>query len=401
MIARTTFIVLGVALLTLAVGAQQTRVNVTIENMAPGQGTFQTPVWIGFHNGTFDTYDGGTLASDLPIPGSVAIERLAEDGSTGPISSDFSVFGAGSVQATLAGPNGPIAPGDRSTQAFLLEASSPLDRYFSYASMVIPSNDAFIANGNPLAHPIFDDQGNFIAQDFFVAGPNAVNDAGTEANDELPVNTAFFGQSAPNTGVTESNPIITHPGFLPFGSGGILDDARFREGDFTLGGYPFLRVGFRAAPAITEFRSYAAFMDGSQEVPATTTDAVGITGMALVDDGETLVITVVTLGLENLIFGHLHLGAAGSNGPVVATLIPNQGSGSGGGGFASTTLEVRTADLAGPLAGFPLDELVRRMENGEIYVNLHSDDGLPGNNSGPGDFISGEIRGQVARFLNN
>jgi len=40
-----------------------------------------------------------------------------------------------------------------------------------------------------------------------------VLDGGTEVNDELPVNTAFFGQMAPNTGVAENGVVLEHPGF--------------------------------------------------------------------------------------------------------------------------------------------------------------------------------------------
>lgn len=392
---------LALCLLVIGTGLQaqnQTRVNVVIENLAPSQGTFVTPVWIGFHDGTFDTYDGGTLANTLPIPGSDAIERLAEDGQTGPLTRDFIALGAGRLDATLPGPNGPIAPGQRVRRSFLLNDFSPLDRYFSYASMVVPSNDAFIANGNPMAHPIFDANGNYIARDFFVAGPNAVNDAGTEVNDEIPMNTAFFGQQMPNTGVTESNPIITHPGFLPFGSGGILDDLRFRDGDFTLGGYPFLRVGFRAAPAVTDERTFTSFISGNSEVPAVNTPALGVIGVSLRNGGTEMVYTVITLGLQNLVFGHLHLAPQGQNGPVIAGLIPNQGPASGGGGFQTYGGVLRASDLTGPLSDFPLDELVRQIQLGNVYVNLHTDDGQPGDNTGPGDFISGEIRGQLTRF---
>lgn len=398
MLMRTMTALLFFAALTLSLNAQQTRVNVVIENLAPSNGTFVTPVWVGFHNGTFDTYDGGALASALPIPGSVALERLAEDGNTGPISSDFVAVGAGTQQATIPGPNGPVAPGDRVVQSFTLNDFSPLDRYFSYASMVIPSNDAFIANGNPLAHPVFDNNGNFIASDFFVFGPGSVNDAGTEVNDEIPANTAFFGQSSPNTGVTENNPIIDHPGFLARGQGGILDDPRFRDGNFLLNGYPFVRVSFRAAPAISDFRTYASLLSGDQEVPPRSTPAIGVIGANLVNDGRDVSFTIITLGLENLIFGHLHLGAQGQNGPVIATLIPNQGPGSGGGGFQTYTGTVCAKDLTGPIADFPIDELVRQIEAGNVYVNLHTDDGQPGENTGPGDFISGELRGQLARF---
>ena len=74
---------------------------VTVENHAPAGGTFQTPVWVGLHDGTFDSYDAGLLASALPLAGSGALERLAEDGDTGPLASDFSNLQASGVDRTL------------------------------------------------------------------------------------------------------------------------------------------------------------------------------------------------------------------------------------------------------------------------------------------------------------
>ena len=56
-----------------------------------------------------------------------------------------------------------------------------------------------------------------------------VLDAGTEVNDESRVNTAFFGQMTPDTGVDENGVVNPHPGFLPEGSGGILDDPNFEN----------------------------------------------------------------------------------------------------------------------------------------------------------------------------
>ena len=163
--------------------AEPTRVSVTIENLAPQAGTFQTPFWVGFHEGEFDTYDGNTPASNDPVPGSIAMESLCEDGNTGPITADFAALSAG-TDATLPGPNGPIAPGDVASGSWLLDSSDPAARYFSYASMIIPSNDFCIANGNPRAHPVFDGSGNFVAEGFFVTGAQTL-DAGTEVNDCL------------------------------------------------------------------------------------------------------------------------------------------------------------------------------------------------------------------------
>ena len=100
-------------LAALTTGASAAHVVVTIENRVPANGTFQTPVWIGFHDGGFDSYDIGTLASTLPMPGSDAIERIAEDGNPGPISAGFSAVVPGGFQSVMAsnGPIPPLAPG--------------------------------------------------------------------------------------------------------------------------------------------------------------------------------------------------------------------------------------------------------------------------------------------------
>ena len=222
-------------LATVAAGpTTAVEVRVTIENLAPENGTYLTPLWVGFHDGTFDLYD-------LGAPASVGLERLAEDGDTAPLSGEFAASGAGTVDATILGPAGPIAPGDVATGMFDLDPTDADNRFFSYASMIIPSNDAFIGSASPTAHAVFDELGNFVGGSFVIVG-SRVRDAGTEVNDELPANTAFFGQMAPDTGVVEGGMVQVHEGFLPAGSGGILDDPSFAGADFTQPGYQVARI---------------------------------------------------------------------------------------------------------------------------------------------------------------
>lgn len=218
-------------------------VTVTITNLSPDLGTFLTPVWVGFHDGSFDLYDSGVAAS-------ADLERLAEDGDTSFLSSAFQSSGAGTTDATIisTGSIPPFAPGDNGSMMFTLDGLNAQNRYFSYASMIIPSNDAFIANGNPMSIEVFDDMGNFVGADFIVVG-SQVLDAGTEVNDEIPENTAFFGQTVPDTGVVEGGVVHAHPGFLPPGSGGILDDPAFVNADFLADGYQVARITIVPEPA--------------------------------------------------------------------------------------------------------------------------------------------------------
>jgi hypothetical protein len=221
-------------LMALAPTTGQTlQVQVTIENLAPVNGVYLTPLWVGFHDGSFDIYDVGAPAAEF-------LERLAEDGSTAEISAAFT----GSVQGIL---SGPLGPGDSTSMVFDIDPELTSSRYFSYGSMVIPSNDAFIANGDPMEFRLFDDEGTFLGANFFVTGAQVL-DAGTEINDEIPLHTAFFGQVTPDTGVDENGVVGFHPGFLPVELGGILADPMFANGDFTLAGYPIAQIRVSAVP---------------------------------------------------------------------------------------------------------------------------------------------------------
>ena len=176
---------LGLLLTTGLAGAAsaQTQLTVTIENTQQQGGFFFTPFWIAAHNGGFDSYNGGQPAAGFP-----GITELAEDGLTGPISAAFAASAAGlagGVDATLTAPgNGaPVfSPGE--SASVTLDIGDPtVNRYFSYASMLIPSNDLFVANGNPFAHEIFDAAGNFNGPFEILIFGRDLNDNGTEVND--------------------------------------------------------------------------------------------------------------------------------------------------------------------------------------------------------------------------
>ena len=158
--------------------------------------------WVAIQDGNFDVYDRGAPAEDF-------LEQLAEDGGTGGITQAFADSAAVGADGTI-NAGGPLEPGE--TQFIDLVVDPTVSRYFSYASMVIPSNDAFISSpGNPLAIEIFDANGNFLGLDRNVDG-NDVLDAGTEVNTEL--DAAFLNQTAPNTGLEEQGVIRVHEGFL-------------------------------------------------------------------------------------------------------------------------------------------------------------------------------------------
>ncbi|MBT9312123.1 spondin domain-containing protein [Leptothoe kymatousa] len=239
---------------TMATAASAATLRVTIDNLAPTNGSLLTPAWVGFHDGSFDLYDLGESLDGFP-----GVEALVEDGNNAPLTDAFAASNPGGVQATLLSDGPPPLEIGEST-SFLLDVDAS-NRYFSYASMVLPSNDAFIANGNPLAHQIFDDAGNFLGADFVVLG-SEVNDGGTEVNDELASSTAFLGQSAPNTGTDENGVVTLHPGFIP--GGRILsttDSSAFNGLPLNFTGADFTGSGYQVA------RFRVELVDDAADVP--------------------------------------------------------------------------------------------------------------------------------------
>jgi hypothetical protein len=230
----------GAGVVLAGVAQAQTTVTVNIRNLSPTNGTFLTPIWFGFHDGSFDLFNPGGTAS-------VGLERLAEDGELMPLRSDFAGANANFRDTVLFGGSiPPIAPGETVSATITLPNMAGSNRYVSIASMVIPSNDAFIGNANPTARSIFDASGNFTPLTFTVTGA-MVWDAGTEVNDEIPANTAFFGQMMGNTGVDQNGVVMPHPGFIP--GGPILSSAMFSSADFLAPGYNLLEVSIVPAPA--------------------------------------------------------------------------------------------------------------------------------------------------------
>jgi|SRR5687768_12144352 len=139
----------------------------------------------------------------------------------------------------------------------------------------------------------------------------------------------------------------------------------------------------------------AAPLTGGDEVPANDTKARGNATFDVSEDGLSIEYKLIVANIDNAFMAHIHVGAAGTNGPVVAFLfgpIPT-----GGGRLNGLIGEgtITAANLVGPLAGHPLSDLLSAMQAGNTYVNVHTNDGVAPTNTGPGDFPGGEIRSQI------
>lgn len=246
-------VLLAASLTAACVSASAFDVQVTIQNRASQSplGLYFGPVWLGFHSGTFDLYDPGSAASP-------ALERLAELGDSSAINALFTSTQPTGFSTVLNNPGGPgpglFSPG--ATNSITLNLNSTTQRYLSFGTMVVPSNDSFFANASPTFAPLFDAMGNFLGnQTWTLSGAN-VWDAGTEVN--TPTNGAafIFGVDA-TTGTSEGGVVhlqslngLDNDIGLTNGAGLLVGQALTRD--------PFLQISVTAVPEPSTYGLFGA-----------------------------------------------------------------------------------------------------------------------------------------------
>jgi len=162
--------------LTSCLAAGAAEVLVTVTNLSPSTSIGFSPLIASAHDGTVDQFDNGAAAS-------AGVEGVAELGSGATLMAEIAAQQASAVTGMALNPGGsagPLLPG--ASQSVLLSGlDTTANRYFSFLSMAVPSNDAFVGNDDPMAIELFDAAGDFVAVDFTLNG-SAIWDAGTEVN---------------------------------------------------------------------------------------------------------------------------------------------------------------------------------------------------------------------------
>ena len=156
-----------------------------------------------------------------------------------------------------------------------------------------------------------------------------------------------------------------------------------------------LLLAYSPQLALASGTTFSAHLNGKDVVPSRPTNATAEAKFFLGNDGTQLQYRVNVGNIENVVRADIHIGAPGANGEIVATLygpVP-AGGGKKTGILASGT--IMAASLVGSLSGRPLSDLISAMKAGNVYVDISTDDGNGVPDQKPGDFSTGEVRGQV------
>jgi hypothetical protein len=134
----------------------------------------------------------------------------------------------------------------------------------------------------------------------------------------------------------------------------------------------------------TTQQAFTATMTGSEEVPPKNTKATGTATFVSSTDGSSVSYKIRVANIKGVTMAHIHSGASGKNGPVVVTLFKSASPTGAMNGLLSQGT-ITSTNLEGPLKGKTISDLIRLMNDGTAYANVHTQQNP-----------KGEIRGQIS-----
>ena len=229
--------------LVFATPASALGIDITVENLAAANGIAFAPLHVGFHRGGFDAFDIGAVAGD-------AIVSVAEGGAGAAWQAAFAAADPGANRGTV---GGLLLPGQTAT--LRLDVDPLTNPFFTFAAMVVPSNDFFIGNDSPTRYQVFD-AGGQLQLGSITQSARQIWDAGSEVFD--PAAAAFVGDNglrSPQNSVVAFN-FGELAGFngLTTGAGYVFDSGLAADTEV-------YRISFAVA-AVPEPESYAMMLAG-------------------------------------------------------------------------------------------------------------------------------------------
>jgi CHRD domain-containing protein len=133
-------------------------------------------------------------------------------------------------------------------------------------------------------------------------------------------------------------------------------------------------------------QKFTAKMTGKDEVPPHDTKATGTAEFTLSSDGKTMSYKVDVMNIDKVTVAHIHQGKVGENGPPVVWLFNSSSNPTGPMNGKLSEGKITPSDLVGPLKGKQISDLVKLINDGNAYANVHTQQNP-----------KGEIRGQISK----
>ena len=133
-------------------------------------------------------------------------------------------------------------------------------------------------------------------------------------------------------------------------------------------------------------QKFTAKMTGKEEVPPHDTKATGNAEFTLSADGKTMSYKVDVMNIDKVTMAHIHQGKVGENGPPVVWLFNSSSNPTGPMNGMLSQGKITSNDLVGPLKGKQMSDLVKLINDGQAYANVHTEPNP-----------KGEIRGQISK----
>jgi len=118
-------------------------------------------------------------------------------------------------------------------------------------------------------------------------------------------------------------------------------------------------------------QTFTATMTGSEEVPPKNTQATGSAKFISSSDENSMTYRIRVANINGVTMAHIHSGKTGKNGPIVVTLFKSATSTGPSNGLLSQGT-ITSTNLEGPLKGKTISDLVKLIDDGKAYANVHT-----------------------------
>jgi hypothetical protein len=135
-------------------------------------------------------------------------------------------------------------------------------------------------------------------------------------------------------------------------------------------------------------QTFKTTLSGNGEVPPINTQATGSATFTVTTNKNSMSYQIHVINIDKVTMAHIHSGKIGQNGPVVVTLFQSKAATTTSSPVKNGILSqgtITSANLEGPLKGKQISDLVKLINDGNAYANVHT-------KQNP----KGEIRGQIS-----